>query len=87
MNESHFSRLIFILFFYELVPHHHGSTFNVKDYTHNASGTVIVAQSFPLASMRWHGSHVNKAGYTATPVACGWAGAIFEATPSFGQEQ
>ena len=27
------------------------------------------------------------AWYTATPVACGWAGAIFEATPSFGQEQ
>ena len=30
---------------------------------------------------------INKAGYTATPVACGWAGAIFEVTPSFGQEQ
>ena len=29
----------------------------------------------------------NKAGYTATEVACGWAGAIFEATASFGQEQ
>ena len=29
----------------------------------------------------------NKAGYTATQVACGWAGAIFEATPSFEQEQ
>ena len=27
----------------------------------------------------------NKAGYTATPVACGWAGAIFEVT--FWQEQ
>ena len=22
----------------------------------------------------------NKAGYTATPLACGWAGAIFEVT-------
>ena len=30
---------------------------------------------------------LNKAGYTATQVACWWAGAIFEATPSFGQEQ
>ena len=30
---------------------------------------------------------VNKAGYTATPVACGWAGAIIEVTRSFGQEQ
>ena len=29
----------------------------------------------------------NKAGYTATPVACGWAGAVFEVTWSFGQEQ
>ena len=32
-------------------------------------------------------SSLNKAGYTATEVACGWAGAIFKATPSFGQEQ
>ena len=29
----------------------------------------------------------NKAGYTATPVACGWAGAVIEVTRSFGQEQ
>ena len=29
----------------------------------------------------------NKAGFTATPVACGWAGAIIEVTRSFGQEQ
>ena len=29
----------------------------------------------------------NKAGYTATPVACGWAGAVFEVISSFGQEQ
>ena len=29
----------------------------------------------------------NKAGYTATPVACVWAGAIFEVTSSFGHEQ
>ena len=29
----------------------------------------------------------NKAGYTATPVACGWAGAIFEVTKAFGQKQ
>ena len=29
----------------------------------------------------------NKAGYTATPVACGWAGAEIEVTRSFGQEQ
>ena len=30
----------------------------------------------------------NKAGYTATLVACGWAGAVIEeATGAFGQEQ
>ena len=33
----------------------------------------------------WH--RFNKAGYTATQVACGWAGAIFEVTRPFGQEQ
>ena len=32
-------------------------------------------------------SKQNKAGYTATPVACGWAGTIFEVTRAFGQEQ
>ena len=30
---------------------------------------------------------VNKAGYTATEVACGGAGAIFEVTRPFGHEQ
>ena len=29
----------------------------------------------------------NKAGYTATPVACRWVGAVFEVTRPFGQEQ
>ena len=30
----------------------------------------------------------NKAGYTATPVACGWAGAVMEkVNRAFGQEQ
>jgi len=30
---------------------------------------------------------MNKARYTATPVACRWAGAVFEVTWSIGQEQ
>ena len=30
---------------------------------------------------------MNKAGYTATPVACGWAGATIEVSGAFGQEQ
>ena len=29
----------------------------------------------------------NKAGYTAIPVACGWAGAIFEVSGAFGLER
>ena len=29
----------------------------------------------------------NKAGYTATEVACGWAGAIFKFTRPFRQQQ
>ena len=33
------------------------------------------------------GSKRNKAGYTATEVACGWAGAVIEVNRSFGQEQ
>ena len=27
----------------------------------------------------------NKAGYTATPVACGWAGAVFELLKHLGR--
>ena len=34
-----------------------------------------------------NGAKKNKAGYTATEVACGLAGAIFEVTRPFGQEQ
>ena len=30
---------------------------------------------------------VNKAGYTAIPVACGWAVAVIEVTRSLGQEK
>ena len=29
----------------------------------------------------------KKAGYTATPVAYGWEGALIEASGAFGQEQ
>ena len=28
----------------------------------------------------YFGIRKNKVGYTATPVACGWAGAVFEVT-------
>ena len=39
---------------------------------------------FSFTSRRWK---KNKAGYTATEVACRWAGAIFEVIRPFGQEQ
>ena len=32
-------------------------------------------------------AYKNKAGNRATPVACRWAGTVFEVTLSFGQEQ
>ena len=32
-------------------------------------------------------NQTNKAGYMATPVACGWAGAIFEVSGAIVQEQ
>ena len=35
----------------------------------------------------YHASKGNKAGYTATEVACGWTGAIVKVTRPFGQEQ
>ena len=38
-------------------------------------------------SKKWNNSSLNKAGYTATEVACGWARAILEVTRSFRQEQ
>ena len=31
--------------------------------------------------------NIYKAGYTATPVACGWAEAIIKVSGAFGQEQ
>ena len=37
--------------------------------------------------LRYANCRKNKAGYTATPVACGRAGAIFEVSGAFGQER
>ena len=41
----------------------------------------------PKSTTTKRGRRGNKAGYTATPVACGWAGAVVEVTRSFGQER
>ena len=44
----------------------------------NANKSIIYTQNI---------ISLNKAGHQATPVACGWGGAIFELTRAFGQEQ
>ena len=40
-----------------------------------------------LILLTWNGFKTNKAGYTATQVACGWAGIVFEVNRPFGQER
>ena len=47
---------------------------------------VTTKKSYPLFHFFFRVKD-NKAGYTATEVACWWAGAIFEVTRPFGQEQ
>ena len=55
-----------------------------QDYFHNLEQTGIAGYRV----RRTHPSmKENKAGYIATEVACGWAGAIFEVTRRFVQEQ
>ena len=62
----------------------------------NSQGSSIVRRihapfydHFPVnCVLRALGSEENKAGYTATLVACGGAGAVMEkVTGAFGQEQ
>ena len=47
-----------------------------------------IAEYRKTVILDYHSKRINKkkAGYTATPVACGWAGAVFELTKAFGQE-
>ena len=40
-----------------------------------------------ISCTRLYHAYQNKAGYTATLVACGWAGAVMEVTGAFRQEQ
>ena len=50
--------------------------------------TKIYSKGLPLITVDFNlPTSKNKAGYTATPVACGWAGAIIEVRGAFGQEQ
>ena len=66
-----------------------------RDQTHDAAKANVIRTTSAGATLRRKGeekvritqSKKNKAGYTATKVACGWAGAIFEVTRTFEQEQ
>ena len=59
--------------------------FTRPDYTEllSMSGLIYRYNIFEISCSRLR----NKAGYTATPVVCGWAGAIIEVSGTFGQEQ
>ena len=51
----------------------------LKPVSHQSQGSCWLSPKFPFQNI--------KAGYMATPVACAWAGAIFEVTrPFFHQE-
>ena len=47
----------------------------------------VVQREEPSRVLHFPICQKNKAGYTATSVASGWAGPIFEVTSSFGQEK
>ena len=44
--------------------------------------TALIKAVSKKGTVEFHG---NKAGYTATPVACGWAGAVFELLEHLGR--
>ena len=53
----------------------------------NLFGRIKAGCITSFAALGWDCAvMLNKAGYTATPVACGWAGAVIELTKAFGQE-
>ena len=53
----------------------------------NGGNEGNIGNEYALPNVTLVDMRENKAGYTATEVVCGWAGAIFEVTRSFGQEQ
>ena len=67
-----------IIWFIDLLPKRLGQKKLVK---------IEARETVSKSSREDTNSVLNKAGYTATPVACGCAGAIIEVTRSFGQEQ
>ena len=59
----------------------------IRDVFEGASGAAAAALFVGAQTPLGHKFSQNKAGYTATPVGCGWAGAIFEVSEAFGQER
>ena len=68
--------------------HFHSLSFTFV-YFHSPSFTFTHFQFSSIhAHIHYKCSFIKKAGYTATPVACGWAGAVLEeVTRAFGQKQ
>ena len=52
-------------------------------------GQVISDENASCLTLNWNktGPDIDTDRYRATPVACGWAVAVFEVTRAFGQEQ
>ena len=54
---------------------------------HHCSCPTVCKRGTSMTEVSTVRASINKARYTATPVACGWAEAIIRVNPSFGQEQ
>ena len=64
------------------------SNFGIFSLLINSSNEfILVHLPFWFKKYLLYHADKNKAGYTATEVACGWAGAKFEVTRPFGQER
>ena len=51
----------------------------IHEYLMGRNGSGILTGAVPQGHKAWTPKGCgNKAGYTATSVACGWAGAVFE---------
>ena len=72
---------------------------NMRIFSQNSEDwTILISLNIELRGSKMCGALLgperclcrmeeNKAGYTATEVACGWAGATFVVTKQRGQEQ
>ena len=61
--------------------------FSVQCLNRRQTKNSIFVHFFYISDISSSIHYLNKAGYTATLVACRWAGAVIEVTSSFGQVQ